>query len=56
MRITMRNIILSVFLFALMGCNNWLDVNPRTEMKEDELLSSEDGYKSALTVFISNCL
>lgn len=45
----MRNIILSVFLFALMGCNNWLDVNPRTEMKEDELLSSEDGYKSALT-------
>ena len=45
----MRNIILSVFFVRPMGCNNWLDVNPARKRKEDELLSSEDGYKSALT-------
>lgn len=49
MKIAMKNIVLSVLLLVLMGCSNWLDVNPRTEMKESELLSSEDGYKSALT-------
>lgn len=37
-----------MLLMVCMGCSDWLDVNPRTEMKEEVLLSSEDGYKSAL--------
>lgn len=31
------------------SCNDWLDVSPRTEVKEDVLFSTEDGYKRALT-------
>lgn len=35
-------------LAACMGCSDWLDVNPRTEMKQDVLFQTEEGYKSAL--------
>lgn len=42
-------ILLGIMITALLtGCNDWLDVNPRTEMKQDILFSSETGYKSAL--------
>lgn len=45
-----KKIILLGIMFTVMltGCNDWLDVNPRTEMKQDILFSSETGYKSAL--------
>ena len=40
------------FLFGLFvcltGCENWLDVSPKTEVKEDELFAKEAGYKTAL--------
>jgi len=32
----------------LNSCNEWLDVNPRSEVKENVLFSNEDGYKKAL--------
>lgn len=38
-----------ISLSACMGCSDWLDVNPRTEVKEDQLYETEDGFKSALT-------
>ncbi|WP_294080044.1 RagB/SusD family nutrient uptake outer membrane protein [Proteiniphilum sp. UBA5384] len=43
-------IYIAVFMaVALTGCNDWLDVNPRQEMKENQLFSIEDGFKSSLT-------
>ena len=33
---------------CLTGCENWLDVSPKTEVKEDELFAKESGYKTAL--------
>ncbi|KAA6350961.1 RagB/SusD family nutrient uptake outer membrane protein [termite gut metagenome] len=41
-------IILVGALFLLNSCSDWLDVNPRSEIRENVLLSSEDGYKNAL--------
>lgn len=40
--------ILAMGLVTCMGCSDWLDVNPRTEMKQEELFQAEDGYKEAL--------
>lgn len=33
----------------LSGCADWIDVSPKTDVKADELFTSEDGFKSALT-------
>ena len=48
---TIINIIIvtAIALFALSSCSDWLDVNPRSEIKESVLFSSEDGFKKALT-------
>ncbi len=34
--------------FALSACQDWLDVKPMSEVDQDELFSSEDGYFDAL--------
>lgn len=41
-------IISVLILTALTSCNDWLDINPRSQVKSDVLYSSEDGYKQAL--------
>lgn len=38
-----------IAFLILPSCNDWLDVNPRQEMKENMMYSNEDGYKSVLT-------
>lgn len=45
-----RNIIviLIVLLAGLTGCSDWLDVKPRTEIEEEVMFSTEDGFKTAL--------
>ncbi len=35
-------------LFAV-GCNDWLDVQPKSQVKEEDLFSSESGFRDALT-------
>lgn len=41
---------IAVSLFALTSsCSDWFDVGPRTEVKAEDLFSTEAGYKSALT-------
>lgn len=35
--------------FSNSGCQKWLDVQPRTEASRDDLLSTEVGYRDALT-------
>lgn len=45
----LRYIILSLLgLFMTAGCNDWLEVQPYDQMAEDDLLSTEDGFKKLL--------
>ena len=37
-----------ILLSGAMGCSDWLDVKPRTEIEESVMFSSEDGFKTAL--------
>ena len=39
-------IVLGVVLFW--GCDNWLDVRPETELNEDQMFATEQGYMDAL--------
>ena len=43
-----RYIFMAMSALALASCNDWLDVKPETEVREDDLLSSYKGYKEAL--------
>ena len=40
--------ILFLLLALCSACNDWLDVNPRSQIKGEELYKSEDGFKKAL--------
>lgn len=40
--------ILCLSLFAA-GCSDWLDVQPESQVKEEELFKSESGFREALT-------
>lgn len=48
----MRKLYLSLSLFllciSLVSCNDWLDVQPRSQIKSTALFSTEDGYKLAM--------
>lgn len=47
---TFRNIIyIALALVALTSCNDWLDVSPKSQIKEEEQFSREGGYKDQLT-------
>lgn len=35
--------------FGLSSCSEWLDVKPKSEIKEDELFKTEQGFKDAMT-------
>lgn len=37
-----------VALTLCVGCNDWLDVNPKSKVPSDVLLENEDGYQTAL--------
>ena len=42
-------IISTVLLISLLsGCNDWLDVSPRTETESEKLYATEDGYLSSM--------
>ena len=45
---------LHIYLLLLLGllvssCNDWLDVKPRTQVRNDEMYDSYKGFKDALT-------
>ena len=47
---TFRKIIyIALSLMALTSCNDWLDVSPKSQIKEEEQFSREGGYKDQLT-------
>lgn len=37
-----------IFSFSFSSCQDWLDVQPKTEIKQDRLFESESGFKDAL--------
>ena len=41
-------LILLVLAAVFSACSDWLDVNPKTDLKSKELFVTEDGFKSAL--------
>ena len=47
MRKYIVSICLSMLLFA--SCSNWLDVEPKTTVEEEEVFSRELGFKESLT-------
>ena len=47
---TIKYIIGTVLALTLFGgCNDWLDVNPRSQVRETVLFQTESGFKQALT-------
>lgn len=40
---------LSCYILLLVGCNNWLDVKPTNWVEQEEMFSTENGFKNALT-------
>lgn len=47
----MKKIVLYItvtLLAVCAGCSDWLDVRPRTEVQEDDIYNSEDGFRSVL--------
>lgn len=42
-------IFLALSLLSLTSCNDWLDVSPKSQIKEDEQFSREGGYRDQLT-------
>lgn len=45
---TGKYIIISLLLFAALGCDKWLDVRPESEVGEADMFSTEQGYMDAL--------
>lgn len=43
------NILLLGIIFSQMSCKKWLDVSPKTQVRERVLLTTEQGFKDALT-------
>lgn len=41
-------IYLTTILLALSSCSDWLDIQPKTEVKEDRMFETESGFKDAL--------
>ncbi len=41
-------IFIGVAMFALSGCNQWLDIDPEDSTTEDELFETGQGYRNAL--------
>ena len=61
MRLMKNKILLTlVTLLALSSCSDWLDVKPKSQVKDNELYSSEAGFKEALSgvysTLVSNSL
>lgn len=45
----MKRILCIIFpLFILSACADWIDVSPKTEVKAEDMFTSEEGFKSAL--------
>lgn len=41
-------ILVTLLAFTVSSCSEWLDVQPKTEVKQDKMFESESGFKDAL--------
>lgn len=48
MRKIVNNIMVCLLLAGLSACNDWLDISPKTDMKAEDMFSSEAGFRDAL--------
>ena len=50
MKISKNNMIIVILLACLVqtACNDWLDVTPEVNIKDEDLFKTEDGYFDAL--------
>ncbi len=48
MRKVLSKIILFLLLAILTACNDWLNISPKTDMKAEDLFSTEAGFRDAL--------
>lgn len=48
MRRIVNNIMVCVLLVGFSACNDWLDVSPKTEMKAEDMFSTQAGFRDAL--------
>lgn len=46
---TVTGYLTAILLIACMGCSDWLDVNPRMEVRKEQQFNSEEGFKNVLT-------
>ena len=47
-KITYLKSLLAALLLLAYGCNDWLDVDPRTEIKESDIYTEETGFKNVM--------
>ena len=48
MRRIVNNIMVCMLLVGFSACNDWLDVSPKTEMKAEDMFSTQAGFRDAL--------
>ena len=52
----MKKYFVLIMLLALTAsCNKWLDIKPLSEVSEDDLFTTEDGFKDAVNGLYSRC-
>ncbi|MBS0031491.1 RagB/SusD family nutrient uptake outer membrane protein [Chitinophaga sp. 22321] len=47
--------VLLALLTLTVSCKKWLDIKPQSEVSEDDLFSTEDGFKDAVNGLYSRC-
>lgn len=45
---TLRTWLVAAIAFSIVSCSDWLDVHPRSQVEDSELLKTENGFKEAL--------
>ncbi len=51
-----KRIVLVGVCLMLMACNDWLDVQPKSQVEDNEMFKSETGFKEALAGVYSSML
>lgn len=50
-----KYLLLLITILFLTSCSKWLDVQPRSQVSQDELFRSEDGFKEAINGLYTRC-
>ena len=43
-----KDVILLLLVFLTVSCNDWLDIEPKSQIDKDKLFSDETGFQNAL--------